>query len=325
MRRHSRGFTLIELLVVIAIIGVLVALLLPAVQSAREAARRSQCSNNLKQLGIALLTYETAVGALPPPLLRGSRCSAPVAGYTVLNTTGFTLILNQLEQSAMYNAYNFSLPSSISNPNSLTMVGNDLANTTVTTSLVGIFACPSDDPPSVLVRTTPANDYYLTNGAMRSNYVFCTGRTTDYSCEQSPPANAELSAFFNGRATRLSEIRDGQSNTAFISEARQEKQSSVYGPYWAAGLHTAVHGLVYPPIPATYPDYPYFLPNKPYTKSTPTEKRQYAWALGSRHPGGLHMLFGDGSVHFLKDGINPSVWWAIQTIKGGEVFSSTDL
>jgi prepilin-type N-terminal cleavage/methylation domain-containing protein/prepilin-type processing-associated H-X9-DG protein len=324
MRRNSRGFTLIELLVVIAIIGVLIALLLPAVQSAREAARRSQCSNNMKQMGLAMMTYETSVGALPPPLIRTGRCAAPPAGsgYVVHNTTGFTMILNQLEQSALYNAYNFSQASSNSSPYTLPVAGDAAANTTVVSTLVAAFACPSDDEPGLFTQNpTTASDFYSANQARRSNYMFCTGNTTDYNCEHTPPANNQRTAFYNGQSTRLRDVRDGMSNTALVAESVQGKQNVVFGPYWGAGLHTAVHGRVLPP-PTT--DYQYFMPNAAWKEPNPS-KLQYAWALGSRHPGGLHLLFGDGSVHFLKDSINPQTWWAIQTIKGGEVIGSDQL
>src|SRR2546423_439406 len=111
--RNRRGFTLIELLVVIAIIAVLIALLLPAVQSAREAARRSQCTNNLKQMGLAFHNYHSANNAFPPAKIYSGSCYWSNAGAgLVLNTTAFSMILGYMEQTPLYNAYNFSQPSS---------------------------------------------------------------------------------------------------------------------------------------------------------------------------------------------------------------------
>src|SRR5258708_1924496 len=153
MRR--RGFTLIELLVVISIIAVLIALLLPAVQAAREAARRAQCVNNLKQIALAMHNYHGALNALPPAKFFSGSCSAlnDPAGH-VLNTTGLTMILSNLEQTALANAYNFSQASSnafySSRPNKA-IVGSELANSTVVRSVVATYLCPSDAPPQLKV------------------------------------------------------------------------------------------------------------------------------------------------------------------------------
>ena len=153
--RRRLAFTLIELLVVIAIIGVLAALLLPAVQGAREAARRSQCANNMKQIGLAIQNYNSSHNIYPPAKIYSGSCKAPNGGGggnasprngQVLNTTVFTLILNQMEQGVIWNAYNFSQASASSawNGGNTTLLGTPLANTTATGTVISSYVCPSD-------------------------------------------------------------------------------------------------------------------------------------------------------------------------------------
>jgi prepilin-type N-terminal cleavage/methylation domain-containing protein/prepilin-type processing-associated H-X9-DG protein len=337
MRIQSRarsGFTLIELLVVIAIIGVLVSLLLPAVQQAREAARRAQCINNLKQIGIALHNYQTAIGSFPPPKIFSGSCDASNGGQGfVLNTTGFTLILNYMEQQPLYNAYNFSQASSGSawypaapKPNSL-LVGNPLVNTTVVGSLVASYACPSDDDPGVVDSgaLNPA-DPYSRSSARRSNYLFCSGVYTEYNCPPNTlPYRAYAAAFYNDMSTSLKDFQDGTSNTCIVGESRQINIYDVFGPYWGSGTHTSSHGRAFSPLVGGT-DAPFWLPNAPWRgDSGPNSNPQqlpYAWVFSSRHPGGVNMCFADGSVKFIKNSINVYTWAGLHTIKGNEVISA---
>ena len=154
--RGSSGFTLIELLVVIAIIAVLISLLLPAVQSAREAARRAQCINNLKQIGLAVMNYESSNGCLPPGAIHFQEspydCKVPEKGYS-----SFLLIMPYTEQSPLFNAVNFALPSggNITYP-----VAVDVVNTQSTSMLTTIqsFICPSDQP--LASQTSGSGNHY---------------------------------------------------------------------------------------------------------------------------------------------------------------------
>ncbi len=330
MRRSTRGFTLIELLVVIAIIGVLIALLLPAVQAAREAARRSQCINNMKQIGLALMNYESTNGALPPPLIRTGRCNHGTTpdDYFILNTTGFALILGQLEQQPLYDAYNFSHASSTSNPYGREMRGTSFVNSTVTGTLISAYTCPSDDDPEVVVSTPGTGAFYERNQARRSNYMFAVGQSTDYNCgfRYNDINRLHRPAFYTDRSTKLQEVRDGLSNTVLVGESVQAKSSPSFGPYWGSGTHTSVHGRVLSPINASgniVAGYENYLPNAPWP--TDVQRRPYAWVMSSRHSGGLNMLFGDGSVRFIKNSVTPQVWWAIQTIQGNEIISADQL
>jgi len=205
-RRHA--FTLVELLVVIAIIGILVSLLLPAVQAAREAARRMQCGNNLKQMGIALHNYHDQYKVFPPALLNtGRRNNAPnewALGQKVLNHTGFTLMLPQLEQGPIYDEWNFSLCSNSNQPyGSIAVAGQEAGlpweygraqidnkqmfmdmnyKEYLFSAYLGVFHCPSDRKPELWNREQNGPTYfYCAQNVRRSNYFFGTGWNTDYS------------------------------------------------------------------------------------------------------------------------------------------------
>ncbi len=341
--RMRRGFTLIELLVVIAIIGVLIALLLPAVQAARESARRSQCVNNLKQMGIGLSSYHTSFQALPPAKIysTGNTVIGPTPvpnGGTgqkgfVLNTTGFTIVLNQLEQSTLANAYNFSMPSTnatVSGSVNATVVGlaagGGIVNTTVVGTLVAIFACPSDDPAITVTDATGApSSQYIRLNARRSNYLLCSSRYVDSDSAWSIPGRPrDLGMFQTDGWRKFADVTDGMSTTCMVGESLQGKVVSSYGPYWGSGCWSSTHGVVYPPNDPRYIDY---MPNAQasaasgFTQPNP-QRLQNMWAMGSRHWGGLNMLFADGSVHFLKNSINNAIWYSLQTVANREIISA---
>jgi prepilin-type N-terminal cleavage/methylation domain-containing protein/prepilin-type processing-associated H-X9-DG protein len=336
------GFTLIELLVVIAIIGVLAGLLLPAVQAAREAGRRTQCLNNLKQIGLALHAYESTFHALPPAKIFSGACTAPNTSNLVLNTTGFTMILGQMDAAPFLNAYNFQqassnavqvkgLVSGIVSPNK-TLLGIADVNTTVTGLRMDSFYCPTDKTPEVIDdnAAAPPNPYSRQQ-ARRSNYVFCTALYTDEDCPGTTkvaPDKRFQGAFYQDWSVDFRTFRDGMGTTTLVGESLQNHFDSGMGPYWDSGTYTSSHGRVLPPSSKRDPsNYIYWLPNAVWNMSgSPANfnpaKLPGPWVMGSAHAGGLHMAFADGSVKFVKGAVDPSVWWGMQTIRANEVIGS---
>lgn len=320
--RRRIGFTLIELLVVIAIIAVLVALLLPAVQQAREAARRSQCKNNLKQIGLALHNYHDVAGRFPAALIGTGRCGPACRGITptYMNTTGWVLLLPYLDQAPMYNMYNFNVPSSVSNPSSYTKpaaagVAISDTNKGIYGMPLAVLTCPSDTFPAPIVTSNPdvVTDFYERNGVARSNYLFSTGELTDYNEGWSFYQGIgyfHQGAFGNDNAASLSDIKDGSSNTILVGEAKQIGLSTSFGPYWGAGTHTCCHGRT--PSDAVNTStcgattvlngIRYGAIN--YDNNCDMTGRQYAWQFGSHHTGGAQFLLGDGSVRFISNNID---------------------
>jgi prepilin-type N-terminal cleavage/methylation domain-containing protein/prepilin-type processing-associated H-X9-DG protein len=207
-RLRRRGFTLIELLVVIAIIAVLIALLLPAVQSAREAARRIQCTNNLKQIGLGLHNYHQAMGSFPlgATLTQGN---SGYGGNQGLITYGCwsaqALLLPFVEQAPLYNAANFNLAVAYGNY-------GQLSNSTVVNTNLAMFICPSDGLAATSAAGTPGAPYYTNNN---NNYFGSMGTTTR-------PSNATTTGIFTGggyNAYSIATVTDGTANTVAFAES----------------------------------------------------------------------------------------------------------
>ncbi|MEN1680915.1 MAG: DUF1559 domain-containing protein [Planctomycetota bacterium] len=337
-RGEQRGFTLVELLVVIAIIGILVALLLPAVQSAREAARRSQCVNNLRQLGIAFQNYHDTNGELP------------AGSVSCCWGTWQVRVLPFLEQQVLADRYQF-LPRNATTfdfdfvYDALDLTASPpMRNREVSQTRIESLTCPSDEPQVSVAGSG------LTVGLTFHNYLANYGNTNhtgqDHQClPGNPPRGPNCVPHLGGpfigidfipatsRGTpgdpqierQFRSITDGLSKTLFASETVQGQFGDLRGLTWwgwGAGFQTLS-------VPNTSePDYMQQLehcnadlPNPPCLEQAPIGQ-WFRAAARSRHPGGVNAAFGDASVRYITDDVDLQVWRAAGTTQGDEVIEA---
>ena len=303
-----RGFTLIELLVVIAIIAILIALLLPAVQQAREAARRSQCKNNLKQLGLALHNYHETHRVIPP----GGMTSSPTAGNGL---SWHVMILPQMEQQSLYDKFDFNRGLFIlmnkNNPHGLVR-------------LPGYF-CPSGTSELTLnsaefvagVRAFSTHYYGVMGpyGTVTGSPSGASYRWTDYGGSASHGGCAGQGLFGPNSRKRFSDATDGLSNSFIVGEISWET-ANVYRSWVRGWDGTAMGGCKNVRSP---------IGKQIYTGSgaNPVGGINNT-SLGSEHTGGCQVLMGDGAVKFLSDSIDFSVYLAAASVDGGEPVNLAD-
>jgi prepilin-type N-terminal cleavage/methylation domain-containing protein/prepilin-type processing-associated H-X9-DG protein len=291
-RFHLRrpAFTLIELLVVIAIVGVLIALLLPAVQAAREAAHAVQCKNNLHEIGLALHNYHDSAGSFPPShVIWTDRLTQETGGWWSWNAR----ILAQLEQAPLYNSINF-------NQN---VMNFHAELSTLTGTRISTMLCPSDPRHGDVFQM----DVLWENGKEETLKYAHTNYLGNRGSDRSLPGSGVFPDV--NLVTGLHAIRDGTSTTFLAGERPVDEEC--WSGWLVAGTGIDGTGLGDSVLDGSED----FLLGKP-TKSDPFRDSFHYW---SNHPGGAHFLMGDGSVRFLKYTINHRTFAALCSRDGGEV------
>ena len=351
MRKFAvRGFTLVELLVVIAIIGILVGLLLPAVQSAREAARRMSCQSNLRQIGLAIHNYESTVRVIPPAYITNTRENRVLYGVTCADefrnsTPGWawgTLLLPQIEQTSLYQQLAMNEPCWAP------------VNAKLVTSKISLFLCPSatggsdgftvekevdhrHGTPIILSNGQPvrfAHSHYVTNAGIHQPWGRSTQYCYDYEIGEPVAENNNQLAridgpFFANAKMPFKRISDGLSNTVFLGE----HSSILSNKTWVGVVPHAVTpprldlrawlsennsggclvGVHSGPDTHDHPEVVIHAPNNPFGHTD---------EMWSEHGPGCNVLFGDASVRYVSAFIDPFVWVALSTRDGGETINN---
>ena len=318
MRPRAHGFTLIELLVVIAIIGVLLALLLPAVQSARESSRRALCINHLKQIGLAMHQYHDTHAVLPPG--KKGCCWGTWLVYT----------LPHLEQSALFNAWNSCGINSPGVPEGydLDLRYFGVANRTVTSTRLGVYLCPSDQTNAPITAVTNGITYACTSQNYAANFGNTIVIQTDFQDVRFAGApfvdiGSPLGDYDRpGRKTvGFSAFLDGLSHTTLLSEVIVGQGQDLRGFSWWGDAATFEAYLT---PNSSFPDVifsAYYCINQPPNPPciAATTALPAVLAARSRHPGGVNVALADGSVRLMKDSIDVRMWRALSTTAGAEI------
>jgi prepilin-type N-terminal cleavage/methylation domain-containing protein len=279
---HRKGFSLVELLVVIAIVGILIAFILPAVQAAREAARRSQCANHLRQIGLAMHQYHDANDALP---------NATFYGTSFLSA--FTAVLPYTEEEVKFDAYDLSLPY------------RSIANLAIIERAIPIYLCPTMNLPRSVPDADSACDEYGAPGS----YAVSTGTENPWN----GPHNGTL-IFARSGVTRFKSISDGLSNTLMVGELDygltnynwgvcKNRETRWGATRWGAG----------------YPGVSLATTSGRFNSDRLILGFAEFVTFRSDHPGGAHFAMADASVHFVAETIDPATLDALATRAGGEV------
>ncbi|QDU89154.1 putative major pilin subunit [Pirellulimonas nuda] len=315
----GRGFTLVELLVVIAIIGILVALLLPAVQAAREAARRSSCQSNLRQVGLAVMNFESARGRLPIGAVQRFDVSQDPTLYSWVSQ-----VLQYIEEAAAYGQADWTIP----------LADRDRAGNEAHHIEFATLKCPSLEPVGLVNDFYGARGSYAVNAGIGQIYMHnpdpdqkVAGISGAQKWPFAPYASATSSlgasgVFLVNHGRRLAEITDGTSKTAMVAEIINVVGEDTRGALHYGGAVMYMHNVV-PNDVSSFPDRTRYCVSIP--ENAPCQLTINAWKGGwqqaarSQHPGGAHVLLADCSAQFISDGIQLVNWQVLATPDGEEI------